>query len=209
MFAYCMNNPVNMSDPSGNWPKWSNLLKGSAWVVVGITAVCVGVSVLTCGIATPAMMTIAAVTVGAGALTAVNGAAEIGEAFTGYNVVRDAVFSGNQKAYDTYANATTAVAEVGTMVCGGWLKTNAPKIKVYNNIENYQYTKTISDAQHMGRPYANSVLTQKNVIKYGKMTKDSFGYVFSATGEVNGVSKLWRLGINVEEELIWHWGHGF
>ena len=22
MFAYCMNNPVNMSDPSGNWPKW-------------------------------------------------------------------------------------------------------------------------------------------------------------------------------------------
>ena len=22
MFAYCMNNPVNMSDDSGNWPKW-------------------------------------------------------------------------------------------------------------------------------------------------------------------------------------------
>lgn len=22
MFAYCFNNPVNMSDPSGNWPKW-------------------------------------------------------------------------------------------------------------------------------------------------------------------------------------------
>ncbi len=22
MFAYCMNNPVNMSDPTGNWPKW-------------------------------------------------------------------------------------------------------------------------------------------------------------------------------------------
>jgi len=23
MFAYCFNNPVNMSDPSGNWPKWA------------------------------------------------------------------------------------------------------------------------------------------------------------------------------------------
>ena len=23
MFAYCMNNPVNMSDPSGHWPKWA------------------------------------------------------------------------------------------------------------------------------------------------------------------------------------------
>jgi hypothetical protein len=22
MFAYCNNNPVNMSDPSGNWPEW-------------------------------------------------------------------------------------------------------------------------------------------------------------------------------------------
>ena len=24
MFAYCFNNPVNMSDPDGNWPKWVN-----------------------------------------------------------------------------------------------------------------------------------------------------------------------------------------
>ena len=126
MFAYCMNNPVNMSDPTGNWPSWSNLLKGSAWLAVGITAVCVGVSVLTCGVAAPAMVAVAAVTVGAGALTAVNGAAEIGEAFTGYNVVRDTVFSGNQKAYDAYANTTAAVAEVGTAVCGGWLKSKTP-----------------------------------------------------------------------------------
>ena len=22
MYSYCFNNPVNMSDPSGNWPKW-------------------------------------------------------------------------------------------------------------------------------------------------------------------------------------------
>ena len=31
MFAYCMNNPVNMSDPSGNWPKWLEEL-GSRFV---------------------------------------------------------------------------------------------------------------------------------------------------------------------------------
>ncbi|MBQ6884349.1 MAG: RHS repeat-associated core domain-containing protein [Clostridia bacterium] len=209
LFAYCMNNPVNMSDPTGNWPSWSNLLKGSAWLAVGITAVCVGVSVLTCGVAAPAMVAVAAVTVGAGALTAVNGAAEIGEAFTGYNVVRDTVFSGNQKAYDAYANTTAAVAEVGTAVCGGWMAKNSPRIKAYNNIQNYNYTDTISDVTHMSRPYANSVLTQKQVIKYGKMTKDSFGYVFSAMGSVNGKEKLWRLGINTAKGLVWHWGHGF
>ena len=154
MFAYCMNNPVNMSDPTGNWPSWSNLLKGSAWLAVGITAVCVGVSVLTCGVAAPAMVAVAAVTVGAGALTAVNGAAEIGEAFTGYNVVRDTVFSGNQKAYDAYANTTAAVAEVGTAVCGGWLKSPSTQTKIadktlQNVIDNpNSVTKLSTDKFH-------------------------------------------------------------
>ena len=154
MFSYCMNNPVNMSDPTGNWPSWSNLLKGSAWLAVGITAVCVGVSVLTCGVAAPAMVAVAAVTVGAGALTAVNGAAEIGEAFTGYNVVRDTVFSGNQKAYDAYANTTAAVAEVGTAVCGGWLKSPSTQKKIadktlQNVIDNpNSVTKLSTDKFH-------------------------------------------------------------
>ena len=130
LYSYCMNNPVNMCDSNGNWPSWSNLLKGSAWLAVGITAVCVGVSVLTCGIAAPAMVAVATVTVGAGVLTAVNGTAEIGETFIGYNVVRDTVFSGNQKAYDAYANTTAAVAEVGTAVCGGWLKSPSTQKKI-------------------------------------------------------------------------------
>ena len=25
-FAYCFNNSVNMSDPSGNWPKWNDVV---------------------------------------------------------------------------------------------------------------------------------------------------------------------------------------
>lgn len=113
----------------------------------------------------------AAVTVTAGALTAVNGVSELGEAATGHNFVRDDVFRGNEKAYDVYSNTTAAVAEIGTAICGGWTAKNAPRIKAYNNIQNYNYTDTISDVTHMSRPYANSVLTQKQVIKYGKMTK--------------------------------------
>ena len=54
----------------------------------------------------------------------------------------------------------------------------------------------------MSRLYANSILTQKQVIKYGKMTKDSFGYVFSAMGSVNGEEKLWRLGVNTAKNLV-------
>ena len=126
-----------MSDPTGYWPNWSNLAKGSTWLMVGAAAVCVGLSVLTCGAATPAMMVVATVTTGAGALTAVNGAAEVGEAFTGYNVVRDTVFSGNQDAYDAYANTVAAVAEVGTVICGTWLAQNAPRINAYKSMDSY------------------------------------------------------------------------
>ena len=201
LFAYCGNNPVMGYDPYGTFD-WSSFGKGAGWLAIGITAICVGVSVLTCGVAAPAMMAVAAVTVTAGALTAVNGVSELGEAATGHNFVRDDVFRGNEKAYDVYSNTTAAVAEIGTAICGGWTAKNAPRIKAYNNIQNYNYTDTISDVTHMSRPYANSVLTQKQVIKYGKMTKDSFGYVFSAMGSVNGKEKLWRLGINTAKDLV-------
>lgn len=136
-FAYCFNNPVNLEDSSGNWPKLSNLLKGASWLAIGVTAVCVGLSALTCGVAAPAMMAVAAVTVGAGALTAINGVAEVGEAFTGYNIVRDTVFDGNQTAYDAYANSTAAIAETGTAICGGWSAKNSPRVNTYKNVDTY------------------------------------------------------------------------
>ncbi|MBP3451348.1 MAG: hypothetical protein J6J73_00990, partial [Agathobacter sp.] len=39
LFAYCFNNPINMSDPTGNWPKWVtgalNMVSGVAQMVAG------------------------------------------------------------------------------------------------------------------------------------------------------------------------------
>ena len=41
LFAYCMNNPVNLSDESGNWPKWLsgaiNTVSGTLQMVAGAT----------------------------------------------------------------------------------------------------------------------------------------------------------------------------
>jgi len=49
VFAYCANNPVNMSDVTGNWPKWlETTAKIVAVAAVVVTAIVV-VSVVTAG----------------------------------------------------------------------------------------------------------------------------------------------------------------
>ena len=195
MFAYCGNNPVTGYDPAGTLD-WGNLFKGSGWLAVGVTAIAVGVSVLTCGVAAPAIMAVAAVTVATGAATAVNGVSELGEAATGHNFMRDDVFRGNAKAYNTYAHTTAAVAEIGTMVCGGWLKANAPRIEAYNNVQNYTYAD--GAAKHVGeRSYYHSTLLKKEIIKYGTMTNEGGGvYTFRAAGTAfSNVRQTFQSGI--------------
>lgn len=125
-------------------------VKGSGWIVTGIVAVAVGVSVLTCGVATPAMIAVAAITITAGVATTVNGVSEIGEAATGRNLMRDDVFQGNSTAYNAYAYSTATVAQTGTVVCGGWLKANQAKIadrKLEKIIENPEKVKQYSTKQ--------------------------------------------------------------
>ena len=84
LFAYCFNNPVNMSDTSGNWPKWATKLVAAVAVVAAVATVA-AVTVATAGTGTA----IAAVAVGAAkgaaigfAVGATSGAA-IGYATTG------------------------------------------------------------------------------------------------------------------------------
>ena len=60
LFAYCFNNPVNMDDPSGNWPKWATKLV-AAVAVVAVVAAVAAVTVATAGAGTA----IACVAVGA------------------------------------------------------------------------------------------------------------------------------------------------
>ncbi len=95
-------------------------------VAVGVTAI--AVSVATFGAATPLAMTaVAAVTATAGALTAVNGVATVVEAATDYNFVEEAVFQGNEAAYETYAAVTESVASVGAAVLGVYNATGYAK----------------------------------------------------------------------------------
>lgn len=89
-------------------------------ISIGVTAVAVAVTVLSCGAAAPVMVAVAAATATAGTLTAMNGAAEVVEAGTRYNVVRDGVFGGDDEAYEIYKTTTQTIAEVGTVMCGAY-----------------------------------------------------------------------------------------
>ena len=68
------------------------------------------------------------------------------------------------------------------MVCGGWLKANAPRIEAYNNVQNYTYAD--GAAKHVGEQSCyDSTLLKKEIIKYGAMTNEGGGvYTFRAAG---------------------------
>ena len=119
LFLYCANNPVSGYDSNGTW-NWGKFFDGASMISIGVTAVAVAVTVLSCGAAAPVMVAVAAATATAGTLTAMNGAAEVVEAGTGYNVVRDGVFGGDDEAYEIYKTTTQTIAEVGTVMCGAY-----------------------------------------------------------------------------------------
>ena len=53
LFAYCFNNPVNMSDETGTWPSWAKKL-AAAVAVVAVVATVAAITVATAGAGTAA-----------------------------------------------------------------------------------------------------------------------------------------------------------
>ena len=109
LFAYCGNNPVIGYDPEGAF-SWSTFVSGLSIAFVGITAIA---TVLTAGCAAPALAGALAVT--SGVMCVGFGAAEMSEAYSGHNVIRDDLMGGNDLVYNTVRNSAEAVASVATL----------------------------------------------------------------------------------------------
>lgn len=218
LYAYCLNNPIIYSDPYGTW-SWSSFWRGLGYIITGVGAIVAGALVMASGVALVPMLIAAGVTIGAGALTTINGAAEIGEAIGGYNYMKDGVFGGNATAYNIYAGITDGIAMIGAIICGAWLKVNAPRIQAYKNIASYEFSGTLSKSDHLARSYQQSTLLQKNIIKFGKMVKETPGrYRFTIDGSFSigwvsyGIGKsvqhpvMWKIVVDITKQIIYHAG---
>ena len=218
LYAYCLNNPIIYSDPYGTW-SWSSFWRGLGYIITGVGAIVAGALVMASGVALVPMLIAAGVTIGAGALTTINGAAEIGEAIGGYNYMKDGVFGGNATAYNIYAGITDGIAMIGSIICGAWLKVNAPRIQAYKNIASYEFSGTLSKSDHLVRSYQQSTLLQKNIIKFGKMVKETPGrYRFTIDGSFSigwdsyGIGKsvqhpvMWKIVVDITKQIIYHAG---
>lgn len=117
LFSYCQNNPTNMSDSEGNWPKWAKKIVAAAAIVIAVTVIA-AITVATAG----AGSAIACAAVGAakGALTGFVVGAITGAATNVVsNRVKSGSWSGSGKAALEGAGDGALSGTVSGLVTGG------------------------------------------------------------------------------------------
>ena len=123
LFAYCHNNPVNMSDSDGNWPKW---LTGAANAVSGVLQMVAGAAVGT----TLGWTGIGAVAAGFlmvnGAATATQGIGQVVNSVSGSRVLREdnIIRTGVQAAGNAIGGQTGAMI-AGVLYVGAVIAVNS------------------------------------------------------------------------------------
>ena len=192
------------------------LVGGIGSIFGGGSAIATGISLFAFG---PVGWIIGGIAIVAGTVSIAFGTAEIQQHFTGDNWIQDN-FGWSDSLYNGLYFASNIVSGLATMG-GTFYKTTLHGQRAYalQNVKRFGYTDSVkghinsyfgkkygSTGITVGgppdiRPYTNSLWAQKTIIKYGAMTADDFGWVFTLDG--------YRLGINNKLRLIWHFGRGF
>ena len=194
-----------------------HLVSGASSVYGGVQTIATGISLLAYG---PVGWVLGGTAIVLGAVNIAFGTAEIQQHFTGNNWINDVGIIGGLY---TWLYAGTSIASVVVSIGGNYYKTTTYGQRAYalQNVKKFRYTNTVKqhmmDSGYFGkkygstgittkntleiRSYTNSLWAQKTIIKYGTMTVDKFGWVFTYDG--------YRLGVNNAKHLIWHFGHKF
>ena len=197
MFSYCFNNPVNMSDPTGNWPKWlENTVKVMS-VVVAVTAV----------VATVAA--VSAFTAGTGSAAAVYGATILlGAALSGINggVANEAKGNSYTNGYVGGATggaiqATCSKTPAGTIIGGGVGVTVGTAVTDVMN--NWDPDSTDSTAQEIA---TNAITSGGKALVTSSLTA-YMGYAsdLTAINGANGLMPTYTRGFGEAVKAFFGW----
>ena len=195
MFAYCFNNPVNMSDPTGNWPKFSTLFKVVAVTaaVVAVAAVCVA----TAGLAAVAVAGGGTMLAATATTTAALGvAASVGKvvlAATGAAVVSEIV----EKTYDNLPRNHTVYGlqdpSTGKIEYVGRTTNPAKRAAAHKNNAARQHLEMVTLATGLNAIEARGVEQLQMLVHHTINTADKM------KNQINGISPFNRkLGVYME-----------
>ena len=227
MFAYCLNNPVNLSDPSGNWPSLSQIFTviAVAAVVVAVAAVvvaAVAVSVVTFGAGTPlalaggGMLVGALVTTAFTAMAVYETAVVVGLVAATAAVVSDAVETLHEERMQPNYTVYTLVDETGQVQYVGRTKNLPDRLAAHGNDPNRANLKPGENRPGLNYYQARG-LEQMAMLHYHTINTAN-----RMNNQINGVSPLNRmlgyymeaargvsdyLGNQVSNEVLYWTGH--
>ena len=197
MFAYCMNNPVNMSDPSGGWPKWLETAVKVASVVVAVTAVVVmvaTVSAVSAGTAAPGALLGASVFLGA-ALSGINGG--VANEAKGNSYINGYLGGATGGAIQATCSKTPA----GTIVGGGAGVTVGTAVTdVMNNLDPDSANSTAKEIASNAITSGGKALVTSSLTAYMGYASD-----LAAINGANGLMPTYTRGLGEAVKAFFGW----
>ena len=191
MFAYCMNNPVNMSDHAGGWPSWATKLV-AAVAVVAVVAVVAAVTVATAGAGTA----IAAVAVGAakGAAIgfAVGAATGAASGAISHRISTGSWDGAGEAALNGMANGALSGAVSGAITGGitGGISYNSGATSAGKGFDTYRQLKN-----EIGSPGAGN--EWHHIVEQSQIAKSGFSpQMIQNTNNIMSISKTTHRAIS-------------
>lgn len=190
LYMYCADNPVNYFDPNGEFlfTLIASLVcttvigyiayRGieaatNAQVANGTTSITGGMSTIFTSLALfsfgPVGWILGGIGIIAGIGTTLFGTAELQQGITGNNWIKDAGMSDSTyNALYLTASLTSLAVSIGGSVYMTSLA--GQRAYAYQNIGKYRYTKTVA-GHYPERSYIYNISIQRQIIKYGKITR--------------------------------------
>jgi hypothetical protein len=189
MFAYCMNNPVNMDDPSGFLPRWAKVAIGAAALTAAIA-----ITVVTGGAAAPLLVGVAVSTLSGAAIGAATGGVQgaIDGACNGFMWGSIGALASSAVGAVRFVTSTKGAVQ-GTQK----LTTLKPGTQLdrYGSLSGKYLTDAGTSASKLALPPSNTMInTSLQVMKPLKVISGQIGPNFGGAG--GGMQYVTRYGID-------------